>query len=135
MEKQPIKDCGRLSLRLCMVLSILRVIYSHFWINILSWENDREVGLNFNPFWKREDREFQELMRVQVGTRFSHIYSSNKMEFFQNIYWDWYYHPLYSKEEAKIWTIPVPEWHQFLKKLTPCHILSLLREWTQVLVP
>ena len=33
-----------------MVFSILRVIDSLFWIDILSWENDREVGPHFTHF-------------------------------------------------------------------------------------
>ena len=32
---------------------------------------------------ERKDREFQEAMRVQVGTTFSHINSSNTMESFK----------------------------------------------------
>ena len=40
------------------------------------------MGPNFTHFGEREDREFQEAMREQVGTTFSHIYSSNKMESF-----------------------------------------------------
>ena len=82
---------------------------------------------------EQEDREFKEAMRGQIGTAFSSTNSSNKMGSVENIYQDWYYHPLYNRREVKIQIMPASKQHLFLLRLTHYYILPLLRGWTQAL--
>ena len=60
---------------------------------------------------EREDREFKEAMRGQVGTASSSTNCSNKMGSFKNDHQDWYYHPVYNRKEVKIQTMPASKWH------------------------
>ena len=81
MEQQPIRDHGR-PFEAAHGPFILRVMNSQFWIGILYWEMAEESG-QITHIFEREEREFQDAMRGQVGTTFSCINSSNKMEPFQ----------------------------------------------------
>ena len=45
-----------------------------------------------------EDREFEEAMRGQIGTIFSSANGLDIMGSFKNVYWYWYYYPVYKKE-------------------------------------
>ena len=48
---------------------------------------------------EREDWEFQEIMKGQVGTTPSSPNSSNKMGSLINAYWDQYYCPVFNREK------------------------------------
>ena len=73
---------------------------------------------------EREDREFEEAMRGQVGTAFSSSNSSNKMGSFKNIYQDWYYCSVCNKKKVKIQTRPASKWHQILQRVTHYYTFS-----------
>ena len=75
---------------------------------------------------EREDREFEEAIRGQVGTTFSITNSSNKMESFKSAYQDHNYHPVYNKEEVKIrLCLPLRSINFYRDKLTTVSCLYL----------
>ena len=57
---------------------------------------------------EREDREFQEAMREQVGTTFSHIYSSNKRESFKTFTGAAIITQCTARKKPEFYTMPAP---------------------------
>ena len=82
---------------------------------------------------EKENREFKETMKGQVGVILSGTNSSDKVRSCENVYWDWFYCPVYNRKKAKIQTIPASKQHSFLSRVTHYYILSLLRGWSQAL--
>ena len=82
MEKQSIRHSGRLFSKVACSLYIFRVIANLFGIDLQSWGNDKDMGLNFTHFGEGGQG-------VQGGYEgadryyFPCIYSSNKMESFK----------------------------------------------------
>ena len=77
----------------------------HFAVNghpIPDWSTDWRMAEKWGQIihnLDREDRDFEEAMRGQVGTTSSSPNSSNKMGSLENAYWDWYYCPVYNGKE------------------------------------
>ena len=85
MEKQPIRDCGRLFKVAHGLFNLESNRAYFFWIDILSWGDGRGTGSNHTHILEGESKEFQEAMRAQVGTTFSQINNPNKVDSFKHL--------------------------------------------------